>query len=225
VETYRTEEEQVEALKKWWQENGRSILLAIALAMAGGYGWQLWQADQAEKAAAASARYDQMIEMYTASSAAEDPASLQLVAQGLKDDFPDSVYASFAALHLARLAAAEDRLTEAEAELRWVLTKNPKPEIRLVAELRLARVIAAQGRPEEALNIIAGIDAGTYAPAYAELEGDIQRQLGNAEAAIAAYQRALALAAATSAGPSEVLQLKLQALIPVPARELAVLED
>jgi len=36
VESYRTEEEQVEALKRWWKENGTGILVAILLAVAAG---------------------------------------------------------------------------------------------------------------------------------------------------------------------------------------------
>ena len=30
----RTEEEQVEALKRWWQENGKTLLLTLAVALA-----------------------------------------------------------------------------------------------------------------------------------------------------------------------------------------------
>ena len=61
--------------------------------------------------------------------------------------------------------------------------------------------------------------------AYAEAEGDFHQQLGNTDAAIAAYERALSLSAATDSGIGESLQLKLKALSPVPARELAALEE
>ncbi len=39
----RTEEEQVEALKDWWKENGRSLLLGVALALAIVFGWKGWE--------------------------------------------------------------------------------------------------------------------------------------------------------------------------------------
>ena len=225
MDTYRTEEEQVEALRKWWNENGRSTIIAVVHPLGGGFGWQAWQQHKADEAAMASARYEQMVELFTATTTAEDAANLKSVARGFKSDFPDSTYASFAALHLARLAVVEDDLAGAETELRWVLTQNPEREVRLVTELRLARVIAAQGRLDEALGIVGGVEAGAYEPAYAELEGDIQQQLGNTGAAIAAYQRAMTLAAGSNEGPSEGLRLKLQALMPVPARKLAVLEE
>ena len=34
MEEYRTEEEQVEALRRWWNENGRSTIVAIIVALA-----------------------------------------------------------------------------------------------------------------------------------------------------------------------------------------------
>ena len=43
MDTYRTEEEQVEAIRHWWDENGRSIIISIVLALAAGFGWQAWK--------------------------------------------------------------------------------------------------------------------------------------------------------------------------------------
>ena len=37
MESYGTEEEQVEALRRWWNENGRSTIAIIVLALAGGF--------------------------------------------------------------------------------------------------------------------------------------------------------------------------------------------
>ena len=47
------DDEQVEALKRWWDENGKSTMVAIALAVAGTVGWQQyqgWTVSQAERA-------------------------------------------------------------------------------------------------------------------------------------------------------------------------------
>ena len=32
MDVYKTEEEQVEAIKKWWQENGKSIIAGVVIA-------------------------------------------------------------------------------------------------------------------------------------------------------------------------------------------------
>ena len=46
MEEYRTEEEQVEALRRWWDENGRSTIAAIVIALSVGFGWQAWKSNE-----------------------------------------------------------------------------------------------------------------------------------------------------------------------------------
>jgi predicted negative regulator of RcsB-dependent stress response len=38
----RTEEEQVEALKGWWTENGKSLLFMVAIALSAVFAWKTW---------------------------------------------------------------------------------------------------------------------------------------------------------------------------------------
>lgn len=224
METYRTEEEQVEALRRWWDENGRSTLFAIVLAVGAGFGWQAWQQQQQKQAETASLRYEELLQAVQLAGDDKQLATIRHLAEGLKKDHSGSAYAGFAALHLARLAVMEDDLAAAEEELRWVLTAKPAEEVRMLAELRLARVVAARGNLDGSLEILLVDETGAYEPAYAEARGDIYQQLGEREKAIEAYQAALALAAASGGGAGDSLQLKLQALTPVPARELSVEE-
>ncbi|MEE4191491.1 MAG: tetratricopeptide repeat protein [Halieaceae bacterium] len=221
MDTYRTEEEQVEALKKWWEENGRSTIAAVALALAAGFGWNYWQGYQQQQAESASLLYEEMMASVGQSGEAAQAQTIKTLGERLKGTYPSSTYAQFAALHLARIAVVEGRLEDAEAELRWVLTQGPAPELALLAELRLARVKAALGDSQAALEILAAAQPGAFAAAYAEAEGDIYLDLGDSASAIAAYERALGLAVASQGGASEALRLKLSALTPVPARELA----
>jgi predicted negative regulator of RcsB-dependent stress response len=220
VDTFRTEEEQVEALRKWWDDNGRSTLFAIIIALAGGFGWQGWKQHQQQQAEAASIRYEELLEATGQSDFESQKATISHLAEELKSDYSGSVYAQFASLHLARLAVMEDDLESAERELRVVLTMNPPPEVRVLAELRLARVVAARGNPQGGMEILNTAQVGAYEPAYAEARGDMHVQMGEADLAVKAYQRAVALAAAAGTGAGESLQLKLQSLTPIPAREV-----
>jgi len=223
VETYQTEEEQVEALKKWWQENSRSTILAIVVALGAGFGWQGWQEHQLEQAETASLDYEAMLEAVSTASAPgatqDQKTTARHLATGLKSDFASSTYAQFAGLHLARMEVEENNLAAAEEELRWVLAQSPAPEIQLVAQLRLARIEAAQGDTEAALKLVSVEDTGAFAASYAEAEGDFQLAMGDTMAARAAYERALALQLGQS-GSNGALQMKLKQLTPVPAREL-----
>lgn len=220
MDTYRTEEEQVEALRRWWDENGRSTMLAVVLAVGAGFGWQGWQQHQQEQAEIASQQYEALLEATQQASSEEQLATVTHLANGITADYPSTTYAHFARLHLARMAVLDGDYDAAEAELRQVLTASPPQEIEQITQLRLARVIAAKGNPQGGLEIITSAEPGSFAPAYAEAEGDMQLQMGNDSAAIAAFERAASLAAAAGSGASEALQLKLQTLTPVPAREL-----
>lgn len=221
VETYRTEEEQVEALRGWWRENGRSTLFAVALAVAAGFGWEAWQEQRQRQAETASLRYEELLEAVQRPDDEVDGATVRHLAEELKKDFAGSTYARFAGLHLARVAATEGDYAAAERELRSVLTSNPAAEVRLLAELRLARVIAAGGDPRAGLEILKAAEAGAFEPAYAEARGDMYVQLGRRSAAIEAYEQALALEATAETDTSETLRLKLDSLNPIPAREVA----
>ena len=39
----RSEEEQLEVVKRWWKENGTSLIAGAVLAAAGVFGWNAWQ--------------------------------------------------------------------------------------------------------------------------------------------------------------------------------------
>ena len=215
AEEFRTEEEQVEALKRWWQENGKSTIIAIVLALAGSLGWQSWQQRTSDQAEAASTVYQSMLDAINVSgggvASADQEVTVRHLADTLKADFSGTTYAHFAALHLAKLAVNEEDLITAEAELRWVLNSGPDADMQRVVQLRLARVVAAAGDPDSALAMLRGEKVGAYSAAYAEAEGDIQQQLGNVDAALEAYQRAAALQL-ESGVTAPTLDLKLQAI-------------
>ena len=61
MEEYRTEEEQVEALRRWWQENGRSIIAAVIIALAASFSWQTWESSQEGHQEEASTVYEAML--------------------------------------------------------------------------------------------------------------------------------------------------------------------
>lgn len=221
MEQYRTEEEQVEALRRWWDENGRSTIVAIILALGVGFGWQGWKSKQQGQQEQASNVYQSLLQ---AVGAAEDPEQRQLalsLIERLKSAHAGTTYAQFAALHMAAIAVTDGNLAEAEAQLRWVLGKADKgSDTAQVAQMRLARVLAAAGDNDQALAILEG-DAGTYQASYAAARGDILMAAGRNDEARDEYNLALSLAAAAGSGLNlPALQQKLQTLTPIPGRDL-----
>ncbi len=207
-------------LRRWWQENGRSTIAAIILALGVGFGWQAWKQYQQQGRESASAAYQQLLQaMSTPGMTVAQESEPARLAEQLKADFPDSAYARFAALQLARAAVVRGDLAQAQTQLRWVLDAAPADsDEALVARMRLARVLAAAGDNAQALQMLDAGEPGSYAAAYAMARGDILLADGQRDAAREAYEAALVLANDGGQGPDlSVLQQKLQSLTPVAA--------
>ena len=223
MDTYRTEEEQVEAIRRWWDENGRSTIVAIVLALSAGFGWQAWKDYDQQRIENASYVYQAMLESLNGSAVDEKEFDEAIdLAEQLKSEYTSTSYAQFAALHLAKLAAKKNDLAEAKAQLQWVLTKAPaKSDIADIAQLRLARVLASAGDTDQALDILATGKGGAYAASYAIAQGDVYMQLDRPEDASNSYAEAkLSLARSAVEGRIPTLDQKIQSLNPVPAREV-----
>lgn len=203
---YRTEEEQAEALKKWWRENGKFIVAGIVIGITAIFGWRGYNNHLAQQAEAASALYEQML----VASRADDSENVGVYANRIIDDYQSSSYAVFAHLMLAKLTAEAGELDQAETHLRWVLENNTNEEFQHIARLRLARVLIAADKLDIAANTLNVSDTGDFSASYDELRGDILVKQNKTEEARQAYQKALANTVAE--GGQSILQMKLDDL-------------
>lgn len=185
------DEEQVEALKRWWNENGKSTLMAVVLAVGGTVGWQQYQGYTQQMAANASDLYAGMMGRLQSADSTEQAQALVL-AERLREDFSGTQYAVFAALQLASIAIDEGDTAAAVQILRsaYADVESASPLGQMVA-LRLARALSANGEEAEALSLL---EAGSavYATAYLEARGDLHLAAGRDDEALAAYKEAQA---------------------------------
>ncbi len=194
MSAHLTEEEQLEALKRWWNENGKSTVVGVAVVVAGYFGYQGWQSNQQAQAEMASARYQDILEAVEVAPgqalSEEKRATVVHLSEGLKTDHASSLYASQAALFLAKLAVEQNDLDKAAAELQWVLAKDVDASVSKITRNRLARVLLAQEKYDEALQQVASTDAGSFTSLFAETRGDILLAQGDTKMARAAYELA-----------------------------------
>jgi len=204
------EDEQLAALKNWWQKNGTSLVTGVALALAIIFGWKAYQNHTQEVAEAASNRYQMLIQSLAAvdSSDADAVAKVQLQAQELKAEHDGTTYAQYAALVLAKLAVEQGNLEQAEAELRWVLSQKPEAEIERIATGRLARVLGEQKRYDDAVALLSVPAEDAFFVYFQEIKGDILSVAGQTDAAREAYQAALDQVGVEGQG-APLLQIKL----------------
>lgn len=207
MESYRTDEEQVEVLKKWWDENGSATFITIAIALAGVFGWQTWQQRQTDAMNAASVVYQELLESVATEKKlnATQLASVEHVVDQIQSDYKNSTYAQYAGLLLAKNYVDQGNLAKARTELEGVLELGPKKDLQPLVKLRLAQVVFAQGEAEQALKMVSNVETGAFAASYAELSGDIRQELGDLNAAQAAYQKAQK----NSGDDNQLLKLKI----------------
>lgn len=187
--TSGTEEEQLAQIKEWWQRNGKPLMLGAVIALVLVFGWQFWQKHQINQAQSASVLYQQLLTA-ALESGEVDAAEVSRLGDLLKKDFAGTHYAQYGSLFIAKVAVEAGRLDEAASELRAILDKPADKTLDELARQRLARVLAAQDKADEALKLLDGEADKAFAASREELKGDLLVQLGRDDEAHAAYSKA-----------------------------------
>lgn len=206
MEGYTSEREQVDAIKKWWQDNGKAIVLGLVVGLGGLGAWRYWNDMQDARAENASVNYEQFLNL-TAQGAGKEARE---AGQAILDTYPKTTYARLTALLLAKLDVDDGKLDEAKKRLQWVIDNAGGPETVALAKSRMAQIILAEGKAEAALQTFEQIEPAR-AKQFAELKGDILAALGRKQEAAGAYAEAKTLLATSGADP-RLLELKIESL-------------
>ncbi len=203
MEIYDTEEEQVEALKRWWKANGSSLIAGVIVAVVLIGSWNFWQSYQKDKANQASALYQKLLE----SDASGDHEAVAKISKRLSEQYSSTAYSGFAALFQAKNLVKQGDLEGAKSILQQLARESSNDEIQHIARVRLVRIMEATNEYEKGLQLIADADASTsdgFGAIYDELKGDLYADLGRLGEARTAYKSAL-----RSGQHSPLLQFKL----------------
>jgi len=204
VSVYDSDEEQVEAIKKWWSENGKSIIAGIVLGLGAVFGWQAWIQHQGQTAAQASLRYENMAQAIQAGSV----ESAIKHGEKIITEWPDSNYAVFAAQDMAKIQLEQGDADAAKTQYQWVLANAKDASLKQLARLRMARMLLSENDIDGAEVIAAKADKDNFAGEFAALRGDIAMAKKDYASARTAYQDALD----NKVGNPRLIQMKLDDL-------------
>jgi predicted negative regulator of RcsB-dependent stress response len=182
-----SEDEQVEALKRWWKENGKAVVAGVVLGIAIVASVVYWRDYKHERAENASTTYNE----FSVAVQNNKEELLKATLQKLQSDFQSTPYAALAALTMAKRSADAGNVAEAETYLSWALKNAAHDSIAHLARIRLARVLIQQNKTDEALALIDAIKEPAFDLEYAELRGDIFHKQGKTDQAREAYTQAL----------------------------------
>ena len=200
---YENDEEQLEALRRFWERWGTAVLLLAALGLGGMGAWQWYGGQQSGKSLEASVLYQQVLE-------APEAAAADIAAERMRANYGGTRYAALGSLFQARRAMDAGDTARAAEALQWVHDRTDEVILRDFARLRLAQVRIAESEFEAALALL---DEPVQAPLQAqrnELRGDVLVALERPADARTAYPEALGQTELSAR--RDLLQMKLNAV-------------
>jgi predicted negative regulator of RcsB-dependent stress response len=201
------EQEQVDALKTWWKDNGKWLVMVVIVALLGYAGMQFWKSHQAQQAGEASKLYAE-VERQTLSN---DPKRINDAAAALVDRFGSSAYAPRAQLLAVQTNLQVKDIARAKTQLQWVVEHAKEQGLQDTARLKLASILLDEKSYDDALKLLNAAHPEAFTGLYADLKGDVLSAQGKSEEAKAAYKQALEKIDAKSSYRN-LVQLKLDGL-------------
>ena len=206
--TYDLEEqERIDGLKSWWDVYGTLVIIMVAIFVAGVSGTQAWKYYQKQQS-------DQTVELFNSLQVIDesgDSGKTRDAARLLTDGFPDSGYASRAALISARASIDAKDIKNAREPLQWMLGNSKESELKDVARLRLAGLLLDEKKHDEALRLLENKHSEFFDSLYGDLKGDIYADKGSISEARSAYKMAMNKADKKETR-YKIIQMKLDAL-------------
>lgn len=182
-----SDKEQVQMFKDWWKKYGTSVLTVILIFALANFGWRYWQNYQYQKMSGASLLYSQLLSAKSDNKTSE----MKLFADNLIKNYSRTPYASLGALTLATTAIADHDYQGAINHFQWVIKHSKVKSFRQLARIRAARVLLANKKDSDALQILEQVDDDAYTAMIDEVRGDALLAMGKQPEAVIAYQKAM----------------------------------
>jgi len=207
LDIHQTEEQQVEAIKTFWSENGNAIIAGLVIGFSGFIGLNYYNDYKLQQELNTSEAYQTMMEAST-----EEGANFEAAGNAFIAENDASSYAMLTSIALAKEAAENQNWAKAETYLSTTIEKSVDDGIKAIATVRLARVQLQLEKYEAALATLAPELPESFDASVEEIKGDIYFKQGKSELARTAYQAAID-GASDSSNPA--LQMKLDNLAQV----------
>jgi predicted negative regulator of RcsB-dependent stress response len=179
------EQEQVDALKAFWNQYGNLITWTITLVLAAFAVYNGYLYHERNLAAQASSMYGDLDNAQKAG----DVDRAAHVFSDMKDKAGRTTYTQLAGLLLAKADNDKGRAADAIAALQWV-ADHGNDENAAIAHLRLSGLLADGKKYDEALKQLDAVKPASFAALVADRRGDILLAQGQADAAKTAYRSA-----------------------------------
>jgi len=204
MEAFETEDQQVEAIKKWWRDNYKLVILLAVLGVSGILGTQYYRENKIIMGEAASDNFNTVL-------AAVNKNQSEIISDRtalLQKDFQSSPYASQATLLLAKNLAESGKHEQAIEKLLWVEKNSQDKSLQQIALIQRAQLMASSEQFDQALEVLQNsTEDGSFSAIKLEAKGDILVVQGKLAEAKKAYDEAIGAYMLLGANV-DVLQIK-----------------
>lgn len=201
---YENENDQVDAVKRFFAENGKALAVGVILGVGALMGWRYWNSHQADSARGASLTYENTVSAIRA----DQPQTLAAAQKFAADN--KNTYGALASLEVAQQFVDKNELDKAVAQLQQGLSAASDDNLKAVINLRLARILVQQNKADDALKTLDTIKGEGFTAIVADLRGEALLSKGDKQGARSAWEAGVK----SNASPalSEMMQMKINNL-------------
>lgn len=179
-------QEQIDALKHFWDRYGTLITVVVVLVAAVFFGTDYYRKYQDEQAVKASVLYGQM----QLAVEAADLDKVERVLADMQQRYADTTYAEQAAFLAGSTLAAKGHNDRAKQAVQWVLDNSDNDGYKAVAKLRLSALAVSQDDIDGAMKWLQSGFPASFQPLVDDRTGDVLALQDKTDEAVAAYQKA-----------------------------------
>jgi len=204
VEVYSNENEQVDALRRFFANNGKALAVGVIIGIAALGGWRYWASHEDSSSKAVSAQYQQV----TTAMKADQPATLDAAAKFASEN--SNTYGALAAMDVAKQYVDASQLDKAASLLENGLKNTKDANLQAVINLRLARIQLQQNQADAALKTLDAVKGDGWTAIVADIRGEALLSKGDKQGARAAWSKGVD----SDASPAlkQMMQMKMNNL-------------
>ena len=204
MEVYDNENDQVDALKRFFAENGKALAVGVVLGIGALVGWRFWNGHQDASAREVSLAYQNV----TSVMKADKPESITAVENFVSSN--KNTYGALAALDVANQLVGKNDLSAAATQLQTGLANTSDDNLKALINLRLARIQVQQKQADDALKTLDSIKGDGWTAMVADTRGEALLSKGDKQGARDAWSKGVA--SGTSPALREMMQMKINNL-------------
>ncbi|WP_313698230.1 YfgM family protein [Pantoea sp.] len=204
MEVYSNENEQTDALRNFFANNGKALAIGVVIGIAALGGWRYWSSHQDDTAKSVSAQYQQL----TSAMQAGKPETLEAVNRFASEN--SNTYGALAAMDLAKQYVDAGQLDKAATLLQNGLKDTKDANLQAVINLRLARIQLQKNQADAALKTLDGVKGDGWTAIVADIRGEALLTKGDKQGARDAWSKGVE----SDASPAlkQMMQMKMNNL-------------